>query len=60
MGTYKLVKITNTGTEQLFSDVVEFTENEIDAIYIAMGAFSDYSEKAELLAESIRDKISTL
>jgi hypothetical protein len=51
--TYKLIKIEKNQPEQS----VELTEDEIDAIFDAMGDYQDYGEEEFELADSIRNKL---
>ena len=53
MITYKLIRIEENEPEI----TTEFTENEIDAIYAAMGDYQDYGDEEAELAESIRGKL---
>jgi len=50
---YKLIRIEENQPEI----VTEFTENEIDAIFDAMGDYQDYGDDEAELAESIRSKL---
>jgi hypothetical protein len=50
---YQLVKILENGEKH----VVELTEDEIDAIYRAMGDYQDYGDEEQEIADSIRDKL---
>ena len=53
MITYKLIRIEENEPEI----TTEFTENEIAAIYDAMGDYQDYGDDEFELAESIRGKL---
>ena len=50
---YKLIRIEENQPEI----TTEFTENEIAAIYDAMGDYQDYGDDEAELAESIRSKL---
>ena len=56
MITYKLVKVQNG--KELSS--VTLTDEEIDAIFSAMGDYQDYGDEESEISSSLTDKISSL